>query len=149
MQYTIIILLLLFFVLAIVEVEITVQSISFPGAKNLPNIQQYDTNETDLYLNTMFLFYKKIMDNFHSLLTKLQDFLYEAYGCVSIDPRLQGTLILRIHYRLDRVVRLQCDQSSGALSQQIQNILVTPEILQTLSVDDMRLTTDIQPFHTD
>lgn len=124
-------------------IEITVQSLSFPYHQDNGPIESHQ-HAIHKYMTPTIELYKNIVNNFNSCFTNLQDFLFSCYDCETIEIKIDGTLTLKIGFAPEKIVTLQCDNSSGSLNDELERILLTKSMLSLLGVQEIKLTTDVK-----
>lgn len=89
------------------------------------------------FMTTMFSFYTLLLEDSLGLQTRLLSHMRQTYGCHSLQVQLDLSLDIHMTYAADRVVKLQCDASSGLLSSDIQRCLITTDVLDHLDIADL------------
>ncbi len=127
-----------FILTGLAKLKITASEVTFP-----PNILDL-LNERDQFVQAMFKFYTLIINNFDNIMVAMEAHVQEVYGCHDLYVEVEhGALELTFSYPREKVVILQCDQSSGYLATQLAKCLVTHEVLNKLQVTDLKLTTEL------
>jgi len=115
-----------------------VQSIDFADTELEEEAQK------QLYMKTLLAFHKHLATDKTSLCGQVVHHLTDTYNCSNVKTFIEMTALrFEVFYPPDKMLSLQCDQSSGHLAEELQRHLVTKDMLKRLDIQDMTLASEL------